>query len=204
MQTELPPPNTLPSLVHKIASIVERIDLATLFPKMQPLEVELGAGDGSFLSKHAALHPEHNYIGLERLRGRVQRLEKKAQRAGLTNLRIVRIEAAYFLQYLLPPQSVTALHVYFPDPWPKRRHWHHRLINERFTELARQVLLPGGVVYLRTDDAPYFAQMTSVFNANAAFAKYEAPLSLREIVTDFERNFNARGISTLAAAYQLK
>jgi tRNA (guanine-N7-)-methyltransferase len=100
--------------------------------------------------------------------GRLRKLDRKGRRLGLTNLRGVRIECGYFLEYLLPPGSVAALHVYFPDPWPKKKHRHRRLINERFPELARRVLQPGGVVYLRTDDADYFAQMQAVFGAGCA------------------------------------
>jgi len=197
-------PEPSQSLIHKIESIVEPLNISALFPKAQPLEVELGAGDGSFLAKYAALRPEHNFIGVERLLGRLRKIEKKALRAGLTNLRLIRIEASYFLEFLLPEKSVDSMHVYFPDPWPKRKHHKNRLVNERFTELTKRVLLPNGIVYLRTDDADYFAQMTRVFNANAAFEKFETSPAISAVVTDFERNFHLRGVPTLAAAYRLK
>lgn len=192
------------TLIHRIESIVEPLDLAALFPEQQPLEVELGAGDGSFLIKHTTLHPEHNFIGVERLLGRLRKIEKKGLRGGLTNLRLVRIEASYFLEFLLPKNSVTALHVYFPDPWPKRKHRKNRLVNERFTELVGKVLTANGIVYLRTDDADYFAQMTRVFDGNSAYEKIETPEAISSVVTDFERNFHLRGVPTLAAAYRLK
>ncbi|MEI9864135.1 MAG: hypothetical protein WDN00_06205 [Limisphaerales bacterium] len=84
------------------------------FQKPQPLEVELGCGDASFLAEYARRNLERNFIGVERLLGRMQKLDRKGRRAGLTNLRGVRIESAYFLQYLLPPNSASALHIYFP------------------------------------------------------------------------------------------
>jgi tRNA (guanine-N7-)-methyltransferase len=192
------------TLIHKIESIVEPMDVARLFPKEQPLEVELGAGDGSFLAKYAALNAEHNFIGVERLLGRLRKIEKKSLRAGLTNLRLVRIEASYFLEFLLPQKSVTALHVYFPDPWPKRKHRKNRLVNERFTELVGKILTRDGIIFLRTDDADYFEQMTRVFDANSTFEKIETPTAIISVVTDFERNFHLRGVPTLAAAYRLK
>ena len=192
------------TLIHKIESIVQALDFATLFPKPQPLEVELGAGDGSFLAKYAQAHPEHNFIGVERLLGRLRKINKKGSRAGLTNLRLVRIEASYFLEFLLPEKSTVALHVYFPDPWPKRKHRKNRLVNERFTELVGKVLTRDGIIFLRTDDADYFAQMVRVFDANPTFEKIETPVTLSSVVTDFERNFHLRGVPTLAAAYQLK
>ncbi|MGA2029528.1 MAG: tRNA (guanosine(46)-N7)-methyltransferase TrmB [Verrucomicrobiota bacterium] len=192
------------SLVVELDSIIEPLNLAQLFPKPQPLEVELGCGDASFLVECARRQPERNFIGVERLLGRISKLDKKGRRAGLTNLRGVRIESSYFLQYLLPPHSASALHIYFPDPWPKKRHHKNRLINERFPELARAALAPGGVIYLRTDAADYFQQMTEVFAAGKNFREFETPLELSELLTDFEREFLARGVQTLRAAYQLQ
>ena len=192
------------SLIYDLPSIVERVDLTKLFSKLRPLEVELGCGDASFLVELARRHPESNFIGVERLLGRLRKLDRKGGRAGLTNLRGVRIESAYFLEYLLPPHSVLALHIYFPDPWPKKKHRKHRLINERFPELVRAALVPGGVVYLRTDDEDYFEQMTGVFGANGEFEPKETPAELAELLTDFEKGFRERGIQTLRTAYQSK
>jgi len=192
------------NLVVQLHSIVEPLDLAELFSQPQPLEVELGCGDASFLVEFARRHPEKNFIGVERLLGRIKKLDRKGRRAGLTNLRGVRIESSYFLQHLLPPHSAVALHIYFPDPWPKKKHRRHRLIGESFPALARSALASGGAVYLRTDDADYFQQMTEVFAVNKEFQEIETSRELAEITTDFERDFNLRGIKTLRAAYQLK
>ena len=190
------------SLIYTLPSIIERIDLARLFLGSQPLEVELGSGDGSFLADYARLHTGHNFIGVERLLGRIRKLDRKGRRAGLTNLRGVRIESSYFLEYLLPPRSAVALHIYFPDPWPKRKHRRHRLINERFPMLARQALAPGGTVYLRTDDKDYFEQMVAVFAGCPHFQEVETPVELSALLTDFETDFQARGVRTLREAYR--
>ena len=191
-----------PSLLYGLPSILQRIELTNIFPRAQPVEVELGSGDGSFLVEYAAQHPEHNFIGVERLLGRIRKMERKGLRSGLRNLLGVRIESSYFLEYLLPPNSATALHVYFPDPWPKRKHRRHRLINERFPTLAQQALVPGGMVYLRTDDENYFEQMLEVFAASPKFRPMPTPAELVQLRTDFEKDFEARGIKTLRAAYQ--
>jgi tRNA (guanine-N7-)-methyltransferase len=192
----------LTNLVYEFKSIVEPLDLAELFPVPRRLEVELGCGDASFLADYARRHPETNFLGVERLLGRIKKLDRKGRLAGLTNLRGVRIESAYFLQYLLPANSADALHIYFPDPWPKKKHHRHRLINVGFPDLARRSLAPGGVVYLRTDDRDYFNQMTEVFSARSDFNLVATPVDLAEVLTDFEREFKAKGIPTLAAAYQ--
>ena len=194
--------NAQTNLIYDLPSVIERIELANLFQKTQPLEVELGCGDASFLVEYARRQPMKNFIGVERLLGRIRKLDRKGRRAGLMNLRGVRIESSYFLEYLLPPHGAAALHVYFPDPWPKKKHQRHRLVGERFPALARAALAPGGVVYLRTDDADYFQQMTEVFGAAAEFQKMETPIELAELLTDFEREFNSKGTKTLRAAYR--
>jgi tRNA (guanine-N7-)-methyltransferase len=190
------------SLVYRPPCYIERLDLGRMFPVAQPLELELGTGDGSFLLQWAGRHPERNFLGVERLLGRLRKVDRKGRRAGLVNLRLIRLEAAYFLEYLMPKASVQALHLYFPDPWPKRKHWRHRLVQAPFAEVVAQALAPGGVIYLRTDSAEYFAQMQSVFGANVQFRPMETPAELTEILTDFERDFLARGLPTFQAAYQ--
>ncbi len=187
---------TLPSVIH-------RLDVAALFPERQPLEVELGSGDGSFLAQYAGEHRDRNFIGVERLLGRVRKTERKANRLGLANIRLARIEAAYFLQYLLPAKSIEALHLYFPDPWPKRKHRKNRLVNKQFPELAKTSLADGGKIYLRTDDADYFEQMKSVFAGAPFFQEIPTPEELANVLTDFERRFLKQNIQTNRAAYQL-
>ena len=182
--------------------ITERLRLEELFPKKQPIEVELGAGDGSFLVAYARAHPELNLIGVERLLGRLRKIGRKAHRAGVENIRALRLEAAYFVQYLLPAESVNGFHIYFPDPWPKRRHWKNRLLNESFTELLRTALVCEGVVHLRTDDEPYFTQMLDVFAKNPNFTKVQTSVELLAIETDFERGFRLRGVATKYASYR--
>lgn len=201
-QNPRPPPDG--SLIHRPGSWLERLPLGKLFARAQLLEVELGAGDGSFLAQWAEAHPERNFIGVERLLGRLRKLDRKAQRFGLRNLRLMRIEAAYFMEYLLPSGSLAALHVYFPDPWPKRKHRKNRLVNEAFVAAAARALAPGGVVWLRTDHAEYFEQMTAVFGAATEFRALETPPELAGVVTDFEREFNARGIGTWRAGWVVR
>jgi len=191
------------NLVVELRSIVEPLALKELFASTQPLEVELGCGDASFLVEWAQRHPERNFIGVERLLGRISKLDRKGRRAGLKNVRGVRIESSYFLQYLLAPHSASAIHIYFPDPWPKKRHHKNRLIGPGFPAMAAAALMPGGNVFLRTDDAPYFSQMIEVFDAAKQFQKIETPADLSLIFTDFEKDFQAKGIQTRRAAYQL-
>ncbi|NBV23756.1 MAG: tRNA (guanosine(46)-N7)-methyltransferase TrmB [Proteobacteria bacterium] len=198
------PEASRPPLLHEFRTILQPLTLTEHFPTVQPLEVELGAGDGSFIVEWAKRNPERNFLAVERLLGRIRKPDKRGRRLGLTNLSLVRIEIGYFLEYLLPSGSADAIHVYFPDPWPKVKHRHYRLINERFTALARRALKPGGVVHLRTDHVEYFEQMQTVFRADAAFAEEPTPANLAALTTDFEREFNAQGIPTNRASWGMR
>ena len=190
------------SVLVRPLSYVERLNLHGLFPQRQPIEIELGAGDGSFIAQWAALNRQTNFLAVERLLGRLRKIERKSHRAGLTNLRALRLEASYFAEFLLPADSVAAFHIYFPDPWPKRKHRGNRLINERFAEVLRTALRRDGIVYLRTDDLDYFGQMRRSFEVNKHFEATATPERLSSVVTDFERTFNAEGIQTNRAAYR--
>lgn len=190
------------SLLVQPASYLERLNFGELFAAPLPVEVEIGAGDGSFIINYANAQRGRNFLAVERLLGRLRKIDKRGRRAGLKNLRGLRIEASYFLDFMLPPHSVEALHIYFPDPWPKRKHRKNRLINEAFPALAKKVLKSRGLVYLRTDDVDYFTQMVEVFRGSEDFQPIETPPDLKEFVTDFERNFHLRGVPTNYAAYQ--
>lgn len=196
------PSEAAPSLLVRLTSVVDRLDFHRLFPCPQPIEIELGCGDASFLLNYARRHAERNFLGIERLLGRIRKLDRKGRRAGLTNLRGLRVESVYFLRCLAPPGSVAALHIYFPDPWPKRRHWKNRLVNAAFPDLAQQVLAPGGSVFLRTDHAGYFEQMKEVFAGRGDFVLIETPAELAAVRTDFEEDFAARGVATLRLAFK--
>ena len=182
-----------PSLVWKPEPIVARASLAELYARAQPFEVEAGSGDGSFLIQYAKAHPERNFLGIERLLGRLRKTDRKGLRAGLTNLRVLRLEAAYSVEFLLPPAAASAVHVYFPDPWPKRRHRQRRLVNEAFVASVVRALQPGGHLYLRTDDADYYAQMIEVCAACRDLAPAETPRRTGGLHHRLRTAFSGRG-----------
>ena len=195
------------SLLHEFKSVTEPLRLEKLFPaskEAQPTELEIGCGDGGFLLEWATRHPEKNFLGVERLLGRIRKLDKKGRRANLTNLRLLCIEARYVLQHLLPAAAFEAVHIYVPDPWPKDKHRRHRLIDEKFPALAQRILVPGGIVHLRTDDPEYFAQMRESFAPAKDFSSTETPKELAALTTEFERQWNEEGKPTLRVSYLLK
>ena len=191
------------ALLHDFQSITEPLRLEGLFPAAQPAELEIGCGDGGFLLQMAQQHPDRNFLGVERLLGRIRKLSKKGQNASLTNLRLLRLEGRYVMKYLLPEKAFEAIHVYFPDPWPKDRHARHRLVDGEFPQTAARLLKKVGVVHLRTDDVTYFKQMKTVFCAHGGFNEKETPDELAARVTEFEVEFNSQGKPTNRASWRV-
>lgn len=185
-------------------NITQEWDLTGLFPQPQPVHLELGSGDGSFLLQHAEKHPELNHIGVERLLGRLRKIDRKATRRQLRNIRLIRLEASYVMAYLIPESTISSLHVYFPDPWPKRKHHRRRLIQDTFALTASRILVPNATIHLRTDNEDYFKQMTEVFDRNPHYEPCETELGLLEIQTDFERFFREQGCEVHVQSYVYK
>jgi tRNA (guanine-N7-)-methyltransferase len=167
------------------------MEMREVFPREGPLEVDLGCGDGSFLVAMALRHPERNYLGTERLMGRLRSAGRKAQRAGVSNVRLLRVESAYAVRHLLPPESVSRFYALFPDPWPKRRHWPRRLIQPEFLSAAASALAPGGELCVKTDDAGYFEYIEKRAAQCDAFAR--EPWDEAVPQTDFERHYAEQG-----------
>lgn len=184
-----------PSPVEYVpANIVERVLFTAIFDTPRPVEIDIGCGDGSFLAQRAAQHPDRNFLGIERLLGRVRRSCRRAERLGLGNVRVLRLESAYALEHVLPLGCVEVIHVSFPDPWPKRRHHRRRLVNAAFLDALHATLSPGGELRLSTDDAPYFTWMQSVSAGRADFAAEDWHPGADYPQTAFERIFRSEGL----------
>ena len=169
-----------------------QIDLA--FARPAPLEVDIGCGEGSFLVAMAARFPERNFLGIERLLGRIRKTCRRTAARNLENVRVLRLESSYTVQHLLPPGSVSVFHVMFPDPWPKRKHHRRRLIADPFLDTIHAALCEMGELRLTTDDADYFAHMKRVCLARTDFEPVPWPDDPAYPQTDFERGFRARGL----------
>ncbi|MFZ4766114.1 MAG: tRNA (guanine(46)-N(7))-methyltransferase TrmB [Roseimicrobium sp.] len=159
----------------------------------RPLEVDLGSGDGSFLVAMAAAHPERNFLGVERLIGRVAKTVKRIGQRNLTNARVLRLESTYTLAWLLPAASIARLHLLCPDPWPKKGHHWRRLFNDsEFLLGLRRALAPGGELLLKTDDLPYYENALEVMAAQADYERLDWPEeAFFYAQTDFEQQWRA-------------
>ncbi|WP_304224462.1 tRNA (guanosine(46)-N7)-methyltransferase TrmB [Gracilinema caldarium] len=133
----------------------QTIDPSTLFEKKQPVVVEIGFGMGSATALIAEQNPSINYIGIEVHRPGVGKLLWEIEKRGLKNIRIIEHDAVEVLNDMFPLESVDAFHVFFPDPWPKKRHHKRRLIKRPFTDLLVSRMKQGAYFYMATDWADY-------------------------------------------------
>lgn len=169
------------------------LDLAAIFGRIAPLEVDLGCGDGSFITRLAAQSAERDFLGLEQLVGRVRSACKSVARQELTNVRIMRTDISHAVEHLLAPESVSAFYLLFPDPWPKRRHHRHRVVTERWLKLITRVLVDGGILQIATDHADYFEWMQRALFRTPALDACSPAEAESLPATTFENRFRIQG-----------
>jgi tRNA (guanine-N7-)-methyltransferase len=176
-------------------TILEQLSLPALFGNDQPVEVDLGSGPGSFLVQAAERLPDRNFLGVERLLGRVRKTCRKAWQRGIRNVRVLRLEIDYTVRYLIPSNSIARFHLYFPDPWPKRRHAARRIADAEFFEALWRALIDSGDVWIKTDHQEYFEQIQKlVTHMEHQFVPMEwgeEPYP----ATDFEAEFVERNLT---------
>ena len=141
------------------------LDTVTVFGRRAPLVVEIGFGMGQATASIAAAQPEHDFIGIEVHAPGVGALLQRIDQAGLTNLRLLQHDAVAVLEAMIAPASLAGLHVFFPDPWHKKKHHKRRLIQPAFVALIASRLAPGGRLHCATDWQPYAEQMQAVLAA---------------------------------------
>jgi tRNA (guanine-N7-)-methyltransferase len=173
------------------------VDFAAVFGNRRPVEVEIGSGKGTFILARAQARPEVNLLGIEWARPYCLHAADRLRRHGVSNVRMLRTDAGPFFRDCLPAGSIIRLHIYFPDPWPKRRHHARRLVQPPFVDQAHRVLTTGGLLLVVTDHMDYFAHIQDVFARCRGWARIEFPQMADragEVVgTNFERKYIAEG-----------
>ena len=168
-------------------------------------ELEIGAGLGRFILARARKNPDTHILGLEIERVRAARIDVAARKEGLTNLSLVCADAAPFLEFCVPPESLAAVYIFFPDPWPRARHEKNRIFNPETIALIHRALARGGVLHAATDHTLYFGRMREVMEPETAAGRFTpaSPLIRTEDeLTDFELKFLAKGMKVNAAAWE--
>lgn len=138
-----------------------------LFGNANPIELEIGCGKGKFLLERALENPSTNFLGIDRIVKWMKRRKERAEKTGLPNIRFVKAEAVAFLTGAVPRESLRIVHLYFPDPWPKRRHYPRRVITADFLRLLHSRLVPGGLLEIATDHEEYFGAMKKTIAGTA-------------------------------------
>jgi len=171
---------------------VARLDLIQLFGRNARLHVDLGCGDGSFLCEMAQQFPKKNFLGIERLTKRVEKVRRKAEE--IENVRVLRADTLFAVCNLLPECSVEAFYLLFPDPWPKRRHQLRRIFTPDFLDAIAVALEQQGVLRVATDQIDYFHRIERVSRVHLQFKVVpELPDDVVFPVTKFERKFRDQG-----------
>jgi len=199
---EAPASSASASILYKPANWFEPLDWHAVFAQDRPVEIDLGCGRGGFLLWAARTYPQRNFLGVERLLRRLRRVDRKAVRAGLDNVRLIRIEASYLIGKLIPEGSVSTYHILFPDPWPKRRHHSRRLVCAPLLGEVHRTLTDGGVVNCATDHEEYFEWIQQEFQKTGQFEGKEPPVLPQEAWTEFEREFVAAGKKVYRCRWQ--
>ena len=175
------------------------LDWRQVFGNDHPVELEIGTGKGTFLTEQAKARPDVNFFGLEWANWFFRYASDRLRRNHCANARMVRAEAGYFLTEFVADASVSVLHVYFPDPWPKKRHHKRRLVQEPFLRQAERILSPGGRVQIVSDHKGYFEENiepTLKSSGVLQVVDYNRPGSAGEgefVGTNFERKYRREG-----------
>jgi tRNA (guanine-N7-)-methyltransferase len=179
-------------------------DFRSLFGNERPVELEIGMGKGRFLLSQAEARPEINFLGVEWSLKYLRLTKERAQRHELTNVRLFRADARHVLGSLLPDRSLIRVHVYCPDPWPKKRHHKRRLFTSATVADIERVLAPGGYLDLSTDVRDYFDEIRALVPEASGLREAEDPLFPGESQggrTSYEAKYLEAGRPIHRAAY---
>lgn len=180
-------------------------DLRAMFGNDAPLEIEIGHGKGTFLLEAALAMKDTNFLALEWSSGRHLYTAERVAKRNLGNVRLVRGDANLLFEKQIPAGSARTVHIYFPDPYWKKKHLKRKLINKPFLALLARVLKPGGRVLLKGDVAERFAEIRETFMVDAGFrpvSSEEAFAPYPVVVSSFERKATIAGRHVECAAYE--
>jgi tRNA (guanine-N7-)-methyltransferase len=178
-----------------------------IFGNANPVEVEIGFGKGSFLLALARAHPERNFFGVEYAKRLSFRLGRLLERDGPPNVIAIHADITCLVRTMIWPESVSAYHLYFPDPWWKRRHHRRRLFHEDFGAALTRTLRPGGTIFLASDVQQYFTTIVQYFSVVPELTQFpwqrdQVTKKGKLIVTDFERKYREEGRAIYYAGFR--
>ena len=187
---------------------LEGLDWAELFGDRSRIEVEIGIGKGRFLLAAAEARPEVGHLGVEWANQYLRIAESRCARRGLTNVKFLRVDARELVARAIPDASVHAYYVFYPDPWPKKRHHKRRFLQAATADDLARTLVPGGLLHVATDHREYWEAAEPVFDAHPAFERRpefggpEFPLPVDGPLTNFEAKYEVEGRERLRGTWR--
>ena len=179
---------------ENIPTTVQPLEWATLFGRTGPVEIEVGFGKGLFLGNIASAFPASCFLGVEIEKKYVLSTASRLAKRGLANVKVACTDARWFLKMYVRDQSVDALHVYFPDPWWKKRHKKRKLFTAEFATEAFRILKPDGVFHFATDVKDYFDESLTLVRSLGQLLEQPWPMGyVPEMMTNFERKYREEG-----------
>jgi len=157
-----------PDIAIKPETLDGKIDFAAVFGRIAPVHIEVGSGRGTFLVNQAKLSPDINFLGIEWASRYYRYTVDRIGRWNLKNVRMLRADAAVFISEFVPESSVDCFHIYFPDPWPKKKHHKRRFICDKNLDQFLRCLKTSGSIRIATDHADYFEQIEKVLSIKSA------------------------------------
>ena len=155
--------------IYGIAVKEKKVNLSEIFPRSEKIIMEIGFGMGEATAIIAKNHPNNAYIAVDVHPPGIGKLLGRIVENGLTNLRVIEDDVHIVLPHMFEDESLDAIHLYFPDPWPKKKHNKRRIVNEGFLALIHPKLKEGGYIHIATDWVPYAISMQEVFAASSLF-----------------------------------
>lgn len=173
------------------------VNFAAFFNPVQPVHVEIGSGSGTTLIHLARVNPNANFVGIEWALPFYRHSADRLRRQNLPNAKMLRTDAKFlFLSGRVTPESIASCHIYFPDPWPKKRHHKRRTVDPRFCTALARTIIRGGKVYIASDHQEYYEQMEASLRSVPDFVPcdYDSPAGT-DVVSNFEAKFVKEGRS---------
>lgn len=184
----------LKNYVLDSTDITSKLSFKSIFGNDNPVEVDVGCGKGRFLIARAKEFSETNFLGIERMRSRQVNVNKKANRHGLENIYLTGLEASYVVENQIEDDSVSVYYIFFPDPWPKRRHHRRRLFTATFLDSIYKSLIDRGRINIATDHLEYFEVIYEILLGDERFREVEVFEPKDHERTGFEITFMGQGL----------
>ncbi len=201
--------NLIPDIWRSTSQLKAPIDFAEWFGNANPIQIEIGCGKGAFLAAVGERRPDLNFVGLEYFGKYLRKTRQKIEKRGLTNVRLLHGDMVYLLLNHVPDQSVSVYHIYFPDPWPKRRHAKRRMVREASVAQFARTLRPEGFVDVKTDLPVNFTRIRRAINDTGLFRQEfirvwsSDTMPEDNVPTNFEIKYRAIGKETFHGRWRL-